>query len=104
MRCSAVTCATRTQRKGPPSELGDRDWPTPDQVAQRLGVTGTAVRFRAARGTIPRVRHSKRIWICADHLEVLRRARGGVASPEDLDVLGRDVGDVGLVKGEDVPA
>lgn len=58
------------QRKGPPPELGDHEWLTPDQVGQRLGVTGTAVRFRAARNSIPHIRHGKRIWIRADHLEV----------------------------------
>lgn len=61
--------------QGPPAELGDFEWLTPDQVGQRLGITGTSVRFRAARGTIPHVRAGKRIWIRADHLKVWSQAR-----------------------------
>lgn len=66
---------TDPRPQGPPPELGDHDWLTPDQAGARLGITGTSVRFRAARGTIPHVRHGKRIWIRADHLEVWSHAR-----------------------------
>ena len=44
------------QREGPPAELGDHEWLSIGQVAQRLGRTESAVRARAARGTIPHVR------------------------------------------------
>lgn len=60
---------------GPPAELGDHDWLSVEQVAQRLGVTGQSVRARAKRGTIPHMRHGKRIWVRADHLEVWANAQ-----------------------------
>lgn len=63
------------QRKGPPAELGDHEWLSVAQVAQRIGRLETAVRLRAQRGTIPHVRYGKRIWVRADHLEVWANAR-----------------------------
>ena len=71
------------QRDRPPTELGDHEWLSVEQVAQRLGRTESAVRARAARGTIPHVRHGKRIWIRADHLGVWIKARV-VKGPDDL--------------------
>ncbi|ROR91145.1 helix-turn-helix domain-containing protein [Nocardioides aurantiacus] len=71
--------------QGPPAELGDFEWLTPDQVGQRLGITGTSVRFRAARGTIPHTRVGKRIWIRADHLEVWINARKDIAVSRGLN-------------------
>lgn len=73
------------QRKGPPAELGDHEWLTPDQVGHRLGVTGTSVRSRAGRGTIPHIRHGRRIWIRADHLETWSGTRATLG-PEDVVV------------------
>lgn len=63
--------APRPDRRPDP----DHEWLTASEAARRLGVTRPAVSKRVRRGRIPAVEHNGRLWIRADHLELVERAR-----------------------------
>ena len=53
----------------------DHDWLSARQTAALVGLTRQAITKRVRRGTLPGVAHGGRVWVRADHLELVERAR-----------------------------
>jgi excisionase family DNA binding protein len=64
----------RVDHRPDPAVYGNRDWLSPAQVAQLLGITKQAVTGRIRRGRLPAVECGGRWWIRRDHLEQIEAA------------------------------
>jgi hypothetical protein len=53
----------------------EHEWLTAPQVASLVGLTPQAITKRIGRGTMPGVMNRGRVWVRADHLELVERAR-----------------------------